>query len=190
MGRERDAEYYDRGFRTNWRYKLSPDDAPWAPLWRWVVERTHREMLVEFGCGPGHLAALLSRSGHPPDRYLGIDFSKVALRQARKRVPAYRFVCDTLPNATTRMSKFQGATAIFCEVLEHFKADGSALKNLPDGTRVLATVPLKDSAAHVRHFKSMLHVRHRYGDYLAIKSIARIDSAYAFEGTRRRKKSK
>ena len=183
MGTERNAAYYDQGYRTNPKYKLDPDKAPWSNLWHWIADRAGDDMLIDFGCGPGHLAAILNQHKHLPHLYLGVDFSKEALRQARARVPGYNFIHGTLPEAVDRASP--GATAIFCEVLEHFKADREALARLPEGTRVLATVPREDSATHVRHFTRMNVVSSRYESLLDFKSIERIDNAYGFEGIRK-----
>lgn len=188
MGKERSAASYDIGYRKNPRYKQDADHAPWAQLWYWVLDRTGQEMIIDFGCGPGHLAELLKRRDHPAHLYLGVDFSTVALEQARQRVPGYRFVTGNLPAATKRVARMQGEgpiTVVFTEVLEHFLKDKAALTHLPSGTRVLASVPRKDSSGHVRHFTRLHHVCSRYEGLLDMRSVERIGGAYVFEGRRR-----
>ncbi len=73
VGTERNAEYYDKGYSANPKYKLDGDEAPWSQLWHWVLGRTGEEMIVDFGCGSGHLAWLLQRREHPAHLYLGVD---------------------------------------------------------------------------------------------------------------------
>ncbi|HEY5657765.1 MAG TPA: class I SAM-dependent methyltransferase [Myxococcota bacterium] len=185
MGSELDAAHYDKGYRTNPMYQLDADHAPWSMLWYWVIGRASGdETIADFGCGSGHLAELLHRRGHPPHRYMGVDFSEVALRQARERAPGYRFVKGTLPGAVKKIATLD-ATAVFCEVLEHITKDLGALKMLRSGTRVLATVPSKDSRGHVRHFVTMNSVCKRYETVLHLRSVERIGGAYAFEGRRK-----
>ncbi len=185
MGTERSAASYNQGYRTNELLKLDGDHAPHSQLWYWILGRTGQEPILDLGCGSGHLASLLQRRDHPPHLYLGIDFSKEALLQARKRVPGYRFICDTLPSAAKRAQVFHGATTVFTEVLEHFTKDKAALAFLPSGTRVLATVPRNDSSGHVRHFKKMTQVCARYEKLLEFRSIERVNKAYVFEARRR-----
>lgn len=183
MGTERSAQSYDEGYASNPRYKVDADHAPWSQLWYWVLGKTGEELVVDLGCGPGHLAELLKRRNHPAHLYLGIDFSKVALEQARARAPGYRFVQGTLPGAIkTHVEKLHRPTAVFTEVLEHFTQDLEALKLLRPNTRVLATVPMRDSSGHVRHFRNMASVCERYAKVLNFRSVERIESAYAFEG--------
>lgn len=187
MGIERSAASYDEGYATNPKYKLDADHSPWAQLWYWVAARTNtEELIVDLGCGPGHLAELLQRREHPPHLYVGIDFSKVALAQARARAPGYRFIQGILPGAVKKhVPHMHQPTAVFTEVLEHFAKDLEALKFLSSGTRVLATVPRKDSSGHVRHFVQMQQVCARYEKVLDLKVVERLGSAYAFEGRRR-----
>lgn len=183
MGTERSAKSYDAGYADNPRYKVDADHAPWSQLWYWALHKTGEEQVVDLGCGPGHLAELFKRRGHPAHLYLGIDFSKVALAHARKRAPGYRFVQGTLPGAVKQYVKpLQRPTAIFIEVLEHFHKDLEALKMLRPGTRVLATVPMHDSSGHVRFFRNMASVCECYAKVMNFRSVERIENAYAFEG--------
>lgn len=184
MKEELDADHYDRVFAESAPYALGPDDAPWAPLWRWLVARVRpRENVVDFGCGPGHLAELLHRRGHPPDRYLGVDFSAEALRQARRRAPGYRFVRRDVVVAARELGSETGA-AVLCEVLEHIEGDLELLSALPSDTRVLATVPSYDSAGHVRHFETFSAVCARYEQIVQISAVVRIGRCFGFSGVR------
>lgn len=185
MGEAKDAAYYDRGYGNNPRYRLDPDHAPWAQLWYWVLGRTGEEMIADVGCGPGHLAELLQRRGHPPHQYVGFDFSTEALAQARERAPGYRFVEAVFPADKRRVLQYPEATVVACEFFEHVEKELPLIKALRPGARVLATVPRKDSASHVRHFETMAEVARRYERWLELRSIERIGNAYAFEGLRR-----
>lgn len=188
MGTERSAESYDEGYRVNPRYKKDADHAPWSQIWYWALCHTSQEMIVELGCGAGHFASLLQRRKHPASHYLGIDFSVVALQQARERAPGYRFVEGTLPRVAKLVARLYSPaspTVVIIEVLEHIVKDGATLRHLPSGTRVLGSVPRKDSAGHVRHFRDMHEVCARYKKILDFESIERLGGVYVFAARRR-----
>lgn len=185
MGQERDAAYYDEAFAGNQDYARAPDDAPWAPLWLWLASRLGGESVLDLGCGPGHLASLLQGRQLPPNRYLGVDFSAEAIRQARERAPGYLFEQATLREGVARAKTLlPGFTAVLCEVLEHVTGDVAVLEAMPPGTRVLATVPSYDSPGHVRHFKTFQGVCKRYERALRLVDVVRIGRCYGFEGVR------
>jgi len=144
---------------------------------------------LDFGCGPGHFAELLARREHPSHLYFGSDFSEVAIEQARARVPTYRFVHEDISDTARRVRR-QQYTAVLCEVLEHIRGDLPLLRRLPQGTRVLMTLPMHDSAGHVRHFPTMARLCKRFERRLEIRSVERIGRAFAVEAVRPFRKRK
>lgn len=184
MGSEQGPAFYDAVYRHNETYRVAAPENPWAHLHYWALGRLGGEMVIDLGCGVGHLAELLAQRGHDPGRYLGIDFSGEAIEQARARVPGFRFVQGDILTSARTLRCYEGATVVLCEVLEHIVHDLPVLRALPDGTRVLGTVPGHDSEGHVRHFENMAIVAKRYEHALHLQSIQRLERCYGFDGVR------
>ena len=185
MTHELDATHYDRVFAASKEYSLPAADAPWAPLWKWLAARIRKqEFVLDLGCGPGHLAELLQLGGHSPERYIGVDFSGEALRQARRRAPGFTFLQRELRHAVRNLPPAP-FTAVCCEVLEHITADLELLEALPARTRVLATVPSFDTVGHVRHFTNFAAVCTRYESVIDLSLVVRIGRCFGFSGVRR-----
>jgi len=185
MGKEQPAAWYDEAYRTSDGYSQSEHDAPWAPLWRAVSRMIdHRDIVLDIGCGPGHLAQHLAGQVLA---YTGIDFSAVAIQQARARVPWATWLC-----ADVETCAWPGATRyLFLEVLEHVERDVELLSRVPIGRRVIVSVPNFDADSHVRHFKSGVEVLERYGHLLEGARVSELKAGmgrsawFILEGTRR-----
>lgn len=75
-----------------------------------------KSRILDVGCGGGRDSKVFYQNGH---HVVGIDLSKVMLRQARKRVPQARFVCMDVTKVDFPASSFDG---IWAEaVLLHLK---------------------------------------------------------------------
>jgi trans-aconitate methyltransferase len=181
---EKTAAFYDEVYARANPYDVELDAGGWAPLWYWIDRRIAETPVVDFGCGPGHLAELLARRGYPREHYLGIDFSAEAVRQARERVPGCCFRVGELPDVVKHTRTVYRYTAVFCEVLEHIREDRRSLQLLAPGTQVLATVPMRDSEAHVRIFESMLAVTKRYEHIVEFRELVRYGRHFVFSGYR------
>lgn len=171
MGKLQPSSYYDHIYRTNKSYHRDAKDAPWYATWAFVAESIgDSDRVVDFGCGPGHLAQILAERSHA--EYTGVDFSPVALEAARLRAPRYPFVLEELPGCVPALvARYRPDVAVFCEVLEHIEQDLESLRALPDGTRVLATVPSFDDPGHVRVFENERVVLERYRSVLSIAQV-------------------
>ena len=178
-----EAHYYDDVYvRAGPRTTRS---APWFPLWTWIAARLEpHERVLDLGCGPGHLAELAE-----VESYTGIDFSAIALGQARARVPLARatFRFGVLPDCIPEALRAAPTVVVLSEVLEHLDDDQGTLKALPAGMRVLGTLPTFDDPAHERFFVARDAVDARYAGQLAFETL---DSAarhwWAFEARIRR----
>jgi len=168
MGRELSSDEYDEIFGRSRRYRLSPERTPWYRLWQWVLEQAGDAPIIDFGCGPGHLAMMHQQQWDAPGAYLGIDFSSVAIEQARARVRGYTFEVGALPGAVAEAEIDPERTCVvFCEVLEHLEADLACLEAVPKGTRVVMTLPRYDDPGHVRWFPRLSVATRRYRRLLA-----------------------
>ena len=178
-GVEQPASYFDDVYRSSRRYR--EDVTPWTPLWKHLVAHVRdARTIVELGCGPGHLAKLLQPL--PVESYVGFDFSRVAIEQARARQPdpRFRFVEADLTAAPLPPADLY----IACEFLEHVGRDLEILEGIPAGARVLLMVPSFGDRAHVRHFASVDEAVARYDPLFALAGEP-VGMWFFLAGTRR-----
>lgn len=161
-GEEQPVAFYDWSFEQNDHWKAHYTESRYYPLWAVVADRLRRagaEAVLDIGCGPGQVAALLADKGVP--RYLGLDFSPARVEQARAACPQYRFeVADIFE--TDLPTSWAYDTVLIMEFLEHVEGDLEVLTRLRPGARVIATVPNFPATGHVRHFESAKDVEARY----------------------------
>ena len=170
------SAYCDAVFSDSLKYQQSGLNSEYAPIWKEIVEYlcdNKATSILDLGCGPGQFAEFVA--AHMPSvKYVGLDFSRIAIANAQQRCPNYLFEKRELP-----MSGFDGLpcfdTVVCTEVLEHVENDHEILAALPVGTTMVATVPNFDSFGHIRIFRNEDQVRERYGrlfDNLIVHCIA------------------
>lgn len=162
LGSERGADWYDESFRRAPHWRRHYSESGYYPLWSVIADRMERygvTSVLDIGCGPGQMAALLRDSGVA--HYVGIDFSPERISHAKKVCPEYEFVladvfeCDLLSEHTY--------DCVVCtEFLEHVHDDIEMLKRLKKNTRFLGSVPNFPYESHVRHFVSADQILERY----------------------------
>lgn len=173
---EQDSTYYDRLFRFSLGYNaLSFRLAPWAGIWRyglmWLLE-LNPHCVVDLGCGPGHFSHMLSaatqkgRGDSHLQRYIGYDFSPLAIAKAEKRVKDSRF---EFHEADLKEKDYVAGTPddtvyVSFEFLEHIEPDREIVARIPSGHWFICSVPSFDDPGHVRTFSSAEHVMQRYGE--------------------------
>lgn len=144
-----------------------PEKSPYYPVWRSVLTK-HLEAkckILDVGCGPGQFAKLCINAGHP---YEGVDFSKEAVKIAKKLNPTVTFhVVDVVKNRSL-IAKGDYDTITFMQFLEHIKEDLEVLESIPEGKNVVLSVPKFWSKGHVRVFNDLKAVYSRYRDLLEI----------------------
>lgn len=186
---EEPAAFYDAAYRRSKGYKRDHHHAWWAHLWRFAAEQVRDDdRVLDIGCGPGHLAALLhERTSALADGYLGVDFSIVAIRQARARVPSFHFERATLPSAMASLvAEHRPTVVVACEFLEHVEQDLQTLRAVPASIRVVATLPRHMSPGHVRCFRGPGSVGKRYSSVLRLQSVPALGRKHwGLIGTRR-----
>jgi SAM-dependent methyltransferase len=183
MGKEQPAEYYDgvysgkiKANKSPLAYRVNFKLSTYYAAWKIAIGQSNKlQKIADLGCGVGQFAAMCLANGR--DYRLGIDFSEVAIQQAKELNPdiADNFkVGDLLKPETTEM--LQGIDAVYIlEVLEHINDDALLLSLIPNGMKVIFSVPNYDSAGHVRKFNTPRDVEQRY--YSHFKSLTYIDSA-------------
>lgn len=159
--------YYDEVYAESTKYKVSGTDSSlmkvWLPLIK-IISKQNFGHILDLGCGPGQFAEVV-KSNLPEISYTGIDFSKEAIAQAKKRCVGYKFDQKKLP--LKKYDKYQPFDVIVCtEVLEHIEKDRELLKSLPFDIPILLTVPNFNSFGHLRTFKSEDDIKNRYSSIL------------------------
>jgi len=181
MGKEQPASYYDEAFASSKAYKGPPSKASWYPIWMKVSSLVPKDSRVfEGGCGCGHLAQILHRQRRVSS-YRGVDFSLVAIQEARKRAPAFTFLWQDL---LTHPLDPSFDVYLFCELLEHVHHDLRLIKMVPSRRKVIFSLPTFDSAAHVRHFTRESGVVKRYGPYFEEMEVTPIKYWFVVEAIR------
>jgi SAM-dependent methyltransferase len=165
-GVEQPPEFYDRDFHRYPIWKEHYSASHYYPLWTVVAERVRRlgaRQVLDIGCGPGQVAALLRDTGL--GHYLGLDFSPARVEQARTVCPEFEFqAADVFVSNLLETAPYD--LVLMMEFLEHVEQDLHVLRRIRPGTPVLGTVPNFPAQAHVRHFSSAAEVLARYGDVL------------------------
>lgn len=188
---EASASYYDAIFRDSSKYAQHGSVSEYAGVWREIADSliaAGTRKVLDLGCGPGQFAEYL-RESTESIAYTGIDFSEIAIQQARVRCPDYRFEVVLLPNASV-VQRFDFDAVICTEVLEHIDQDLSLIESIPAGVEVLATVPNFDSFGHLRYFRSAAQVAERYGHLLCNLQVTPIalsptSTIWLFRGQKR-----
>ena len=188
---EKGPDYYNASFGQGDVRRRHYTESSYYFIWTVIVDRLRRldaKSVLEIGCGPGQLAALIHDAGIL-ENYRGFDFSERRILQARLACPALSFdVADAYK--TDIFSSFSYDTAIATEFLEHVEGDLEVLSKLPIGTRFIGTVPNFPYISHVRHFASSDEVLRRYGQVLQSCSVVSfLENAdgktfFLIEGTR------
>lgn len=169
------VDYYDEVYAKDNHYRengASLQKAGHFELICDLLEAHNATAVLDLGCGPGQFAQFLrSRSQIP---YLGVDYSRVAIRSAMNRaVPNAEFQVLDLTNSEIPPCPIK--TSVICtEVLEHILDDEALLAKVPAGHPVYCSVPSFYTFGHVRYFKDGKEVEKRYGKYLDAFSVKEI----------------
>lgn len=187
-------DYYDAAFSSAEHWRAHYTRSPYYFVWTVIVDRLGRvrpAVILEIGCGPGQLAAAIHDAGLPDRRYVGLDFSHVALEHARGACPAQFEFVEADAISTDLYETLDYDTVISTEFLEHVEQDIDVLGKLRRGTTVIATVPNFPYVSHVRHFSDPASVAERYGplfDDFSVTPIPGVASGTTFfliQGRRR-----
>ncbi len=182
MRKEKDAEYYDKHFKGDIGFQVHYKESYYFVHWTQVIVFLRKERaskILEIGCGTGQLAEYLRDEGFTG--YTGFDFSGRAIEFATARVPKTFFEGNALDRSIYERYDFD--TVICLEVLEHIERDLDVLKNIPENTRIIFSVPNFDAPSHVRWFTSERQVKQRYFELIDIREIVRVANIYICRGT-------
>ena len=145
---EKQAEYYNNVFKDNKEYSQHYKDSFYFPLWQEVVKQLPEgSEVIDLGCGTGQLTRMMHDKGH---NVIGLDFSKTAIKTAKKNNPMLK---DWFRVADIKTKiNYSDGYIVCCEVLEHIRYDLDMLRNWRAKGFIL-TVPYNDDPAHQRFFR-------------------------------------
>lgn len=170
---EKTAEWYDANLDIA---LIETIRSPWFPLYEEVCLWTGRnESIVDLGCGTGRLARLLADREHY-GTYLGLDFSRKSIEEARRYVTEANFAFRVHDITEGVTAAHDGNTVyVSTEVLEHIESDLEVVADVPPGARFVFSVPNYDSASHVRFFPQPRDAFERYASLLQFNRWSAID---------------
>ncbi len=178
MSKELDSSYYDKVFNTSAKYKKQPHElGSYYVLWNYAKEyiiKNNIKLVIDIGCGPGHLALVLQELDI---KYIGIDFSKVAVSQAQLKVtnPNFTFInADAIGfNYNNLISGYniEDILVTSFEFLEHVTKDLEVIKSISPNIKCCFSVPSYNCLGHVRFFRNNHQVKERYSSVMNITNI-------------------
>jgi 2-polyprenyl-3-methyl-5-hydroxy-6-metoxy-1,4-benzoquinol methylase len=163
--------YYDDIYSSSQKYMDSPLNSIYIPVWKKLVEFINTDgirTVLDIGCGPGQFAEYILQQ-IPNIQYQGIDYSRVAIDQARLRCPQAHFYNIDV-NEGDKLLNINADAYVLLEVLEHMEHDIELIKKIPAGKKVILSVPNFDAIAHVRFFLNEHEVYDRYSRYIKFLS--------------------
>ncbi|MDY7020466.1 MAG: class I SAM-dependent methyltransferase [Cyanobacteriota bacterium] len=171
LGEEKSAEFYERQFINEERWKTHYTESGYYPLWSVLADRlvhSGTQSILDIGCGSGQMARLLRDKNIP--HYLGFDFSSTRTEYAKQTCPEFEFVFDDAFQ-TDLFYTYDYDTVVCTEFLEHVEKDLEVIEKIRQGTHFYATVPNYPAPAHVRVFEKVDEVIERYGKYFQSFSV-------------------
>ena len=181
MGKEQEAEYYDKAFSGDKKYQGSYRNLPHFPVMQIAlsyIKELRNPYIMEFGCGTGQFAQLLWE--HGIREYMGVDFSPKAVEIASSLSPQVFEVQDcTSYNPAEYFDTF-----VTMEILEHIEKDLETISRIPTGKTIIFSVPRFDNTAHVRFFTSKEQVQERYCKLIKLDDLMKYQNWYIAKGVR------
>lgn len=180
-------EYYDSAYSQSKEYTKEPEDIlHYYDLWKIGLEHVkfiNPKTIIELGRGPGHFAKMLTKENSLDlERYLGIDFSEVALEYAKDRCEDGRFFFKKLDLCKCSPSEFLVESTgmemqelkdvdvlhVSYECLEHINCDIKVITALEKDAWISFSLPSFHYRGHVRFFEEYEDLERRYSKHLEI----------------------
>ncbi|MDV6328079.1 methyltransferase domain-containing protein [Idiomarina sp. Sol25] len=184
------SKFYDFIYLESSKYASESEGSVYVPVWKKVCEiinQSNLKKVIDIGCGPGQFAEYFVN--HCPHvKYLGLDFSEVAVDLAKERCPNMKFSCENV-NEYTDILDSKDVAYVLLEVLEHIELDLELINQLSTGSLVIFSVPNFDSFGHVRFFLNKTQIMERFAPYFSnfevvTISLSRTSKIYIGKGYR------
>lgn len=181
-----EPDFYDAAMTGAGEPAMLPwQQSPWLPIYMAAARMVPSDTpVVDLGCGTGRFLAYLSQQ--PRGLLTGVDFSPAAIAEARQYLLDltdedqttfyHRFRLQVSDLRTWTPTYVPPTTVFTClEVLEHLVDDLDVISNIPEGHRLVFSVPSYLSASHVRCFPSIRSVYDRFHHLLLIRRWQLVD---------------
>ena len=169
ISHDKKADYYDDIYSKSQKYLDPAKHSPYKAVWDAVLEKLPSACsILDIGCGPGQFATLCIEANHP---YVGADFSEVAIARGQQIAPEGTFHLVNIVKDRNLLTKGDYDAVTLTEFLEHINEDLETLSFIPEGKRVVLTVPRFWCEGHVRTFKTPSSVALRYEKLIDIESL-------------------
>ena len=147
---------YDSIYMDSAKYGCHYTESIYYPVWEEAVKHIEGRVL-ELGCGTGQFAQMISDTVLEP-MYLGVDYSKEAIRQSKERNPEMNFLCADVFKTIIPIAD----TIVALELIEHIKDDLGLIRLFPKDKKIVFSVPNFEAANHYRCFKNKKEIRDRF----------------------------
>lgn len=180
MSIERDSDYYDKIYLESEEYRKPFGESKYFHLWAQVLQLIPNDAsILDIGCGTGQFAHMVDSCEIPVKHYRGFDISGAAIEIARSL---------KLPKNFYKISAYEidieNEDFIIClETLEHIN-DFKFIERIPMGVEIVFTVPDFADPAHVRYFKNITEIVHRYERHIDFSHIEKFESWFVCKGVR------
>ena len=179
VGEKQNSKWYDNAFSEMKMYQVDYQSIGYYAMWKEILKYIDKEeKIVELGCGPGQFAHMLYDYGY--SYMAGYDFSEVAISKAQDRVPDGIFYKEDLENIDIDILTDCADVVIMLEFLEHIDNDIKLIKQI--SRRMIITLPDFDGTSHVRFFKTMEDVIHRYEPVMNLEHCEKFSNHYLLIG--------
>ncbi|MFH7765917.1 methyltransferase domain-containing protein [Acinetobacter sp. BSP-28] len=156
--------YWDKRFIEDWEVYEGPRQSRFFAqlalenLPTWLIEQIRRESLtvVDWGCAQGDGTDIWA-SYINSQQLFGVDFSKIAIEQARQRYPVIQFFCENWLEPDSEIT--QSYDVVFSSnTLEHFHNPFEVLATLSTKAKkaVILALPYREINRIAEHFSTFL----------------------------------
>lgn len=188
MPKEQPPAYYDRIYINARKYRRHYSGVRWLEMFKKASLHCGQNIL-EIGCGVGQFAHLLHDKGFL--FYHGVDFSKVAILRAEAlKLKGFHFHLgniyepDWYEGRTEEGQGFTYDTVVALETLEHVR-DMEVLEMIPEGTRLVLSLPTFSNEAHLIHFTDANAIVDRYDELMRFEYIEHISDWFLFSAIKK-----
>ena len=181
MSIERGAEYYDKYYSDEaLSYYKHYSASEYYEMWKKVLALIPNVKIdiFEIGCGPGQFAQMLCEE-RKEIFYTGIDFSEVAIKEAKRINPALytQLFCKDAYTAKIK----NDCMVVSLETFEHLN-DFKIIDQIPLGVELIFTIPDFDQPSHVRYFKNIAEIVFRYHQKINFTHIEKFQRWFICKG--------
>jgi SAM-dependent methyltransferase len=146
---------YDKIYKGSEKYGCHYSESVYFPIWQEAIRHMEGRVL-ELGCGTGQFAEMI---GERKDvRYLGVDYSKEAIAQAKFRNPGMNFLCEDVFKVYVPIVD----VIVMLELLEHIKEDIKLINKFQRGKKLIFSIPDFPAENHYRCFKNTREIKDYY----------------------------